>query len=386
MLVSCRFKSKSADDFVGRAYTYKCDYPAQVGDIVKVPAGSGEGIAKIVEINVPEYSIRSDVFPILKTVIGPAEYEDSLFTETDAAEIAALPETHVADNIIVIKQLPIIEDQLRELRGIVEEKVKEALSLAVTEDTVKAVKQVRAALNKEHDELETRRKQVKLAILEPYDRFEATYRECVGNLYADADRQLKEKIDAVENGIKNGKREALQRYFEEYRAAVNLQDEDLARFDRWPVNITKTASEKTLRQAAKAYLDMIRNDLDTISGMEDADEILVEYKSGKELCMAIAAVNNRKRMAQEERERREKQAAEKAAREAAEKEALAKVEAAAAKVEPTAPPVSVQNPEKPAKDPNEVFPRKTFTLINVTRAQLIKLKNFMDQEGIHYGR
>ncbi len=390
MLVQCKFKSKFNDEFAGRAYTYKCDYDAKVGDIVKVPAGSGEGIAKIVEINVLEYSVKSDVFPLLKTVIGPAEYEDSLFAETDAAELPALPETEIADNIIVIRQLPIIEDQLRELRATVEEKVKEALSLAVTDETVKAVKDVRAALNKEYKALEDRRKQVKLAILEPYDRFEVTYRECIGNLYSDADNKLKEKIDAVENGVKNAKREALQRYYEEYRATLNLTDEPISDFEGWNIKVNKTASDTVLRRAAEAYLTRIRSDLNTIAGMEHAEEILVEYKACRDLSLAISTVNERHRLAEEERKRWEEKAARKAEQEAREKEALEKVEAAVAKAEPAAPPVEVKTPEEPAKpekDPNEIFKVVgPFVLLNVTRAQVIKFKEFLNQEGIQYGK
>ena len=382
MLVSVQFKSRSSGEFTGRKYTYKCDYDAIVGDIVKVPAGAGEGIARITDINVPDYSVKSDVYPLLKTVIGPAEYEDTLFDNDPPADVPSLPETAISDNIIVIKQLPIIEDQLRDLRSTVEEKVQEALSLAVTEETVKVVKDVRAALNKEYKALEERRKQVKLAILEPYDRFEATYRECIGDLYTDADRQLKEKIDAVENGVKDEKRRRLKEFYEEYRAVSHLQDEEIASFESWPVNITKTASDKSLQQAARAYLDMIRGSLDTISTMENADEILVEYKVCKDLSRAITTVNERKRRAEEERARREKAAAEKAEREARDREVIEKVNAAAARTEPLAPPVAVPAPEPQPQE--KIFPRFTFTVLNATKSQLIKVREFMKQEGIQY--
>lgn len=388
MLVKVQFRARFKDTYGESEYTYICDYPAAVGDIVKVPAGtSGEKIARVSAVDVPETEVASNVLPLLKTVIGPAEYEETLFDAHGPEEETspAIPEVEFAENIIVIKQLPIIEDQLRTLRTEVENKVREALSLAVTEDTVKVVKGVRAALNKEYGDLEARRKQVKLAILEPYDRFEATYRENIGDLYKDADMQLKAKIDAVENGIKDAKKAGLKAWYEEYRASLDLQTEEMAAFEKWPVNITKTESEKSLRARAKAYLDIIRNDLIAIAGMQYSDEVLVEYRMYGDLAKATANVNERHRLQEEARKRREAEAAAKAEREARERENVAKVEAAIATAQPLEPPKPAEL-AKPQKDPNEVLGTRTFTLYNVTRGQLIKLRNFMDQEGINYGR
>lgn len=391
MLVKVQFKSRFKPyNYGGNEYTYDCDLDVSVGDVVTVPAGIGEngtGVARVSEINVDETSVPPDVLCRLKKVIGWANYEQTLIPD-EQQEIPSLPEVQFAENIIVIKQLPIIEDQLRTLRESVENKVHEALSLAVTEDTVKAVKTVRAALNKEYKDLEERRKQVKLAILEPYDRFEATYRECIGNLYTDADRQLKEKIDAVEDGVKEQKRSALKAYYEEYRASVYLSGEPMADFDRWCTKVNKSASDKSLRDAAKVYLDGLRGDLDSIATMDNAEEILVEYKACRELSKAISTVNERNRRKEEERKRMADAAAERAAREATEREAAERLRAAAAAAlpEPLEPPVEAA-PTKAEPDPNQVFKVVgPFVLKNVTRAQVIKFKEFLIQEGIEYGK
>ena len=65
------------------------------------------------------------------------------------------------NELIVVKQLPIIEDQLRKIRKNVEQRVNVALSLVCTEDTYKEVKKERATLNKEYQELEARRLEVR---------------------------------------------------------------------------------------------------------------------------------------------------------------------------------------------------------------------------------
>lgn len=63
--------------------------------------------------------------------------------------------------IIAVKQLPIIVEQLHEVKAEVTAKVEQALSLVCTEDTVKDVKKVRSDLNKELKDYEERRKAVK---------------------------------------------------------------------------------------------------------------------------------------------------------------------------------------------------------------------------------
>ena len=67
------------------------------------------------------------------------------------------------NNLIVIKQLPVIEDQLVAVKQSIEERVNAALSLVCTEDTYKDIKKVRSELNKEYQELEKRRKRASRA-------------------------------------------------------------------------------------------------------------------------------------------------------------------------------------------------------------------------------
>ena len=56
--------------------------------------------------------------------------------------------------LIIVKQLPIIEERLKGLSIEIDEKVKYAKSLVVSDETVKDVKKVRAELSKEFKELE----------------------------------------------------------------------------------------------------------------------------------------------------------------------------------------------------------------------------------------
>ena len=63
--------------------------------------------------------------------------------------------------LIIVKQLPIIEEKLKSLSLEIDEKVEYATSLVVCDDTVKEVKKVRAELNADFKDLEAQRKMVK---------------------------------------------------------------------------------------------------------------------------------------------------------------------------------------------------------------------------------
>ena len=102
------------------------------------------------------------------------------------------------NELIKVVQLPVIEEQLRSMKEAVDKRVEEALSLVCTEETIQTVKSARAELNKEFQALEEQRKEVKKAVLGPYERFEAVYKECVRDAFKKADAALKGKVDATE--------------------------------------------------------------------------------------------------------------------------------------------------------------------------------------------
>jgi len=58
------------------------------------------------------------------------------------------------NELIVVRQLPVIEERLRSVRAEIEDKTKEAMSLVCTEDTYRDVKKVRSELNRQFDALE----------------------------------------------------------------------------------------------------------------------------------------------------------------------------------------------------------------------------------------
>ena len=61
------------------------------------------------------------------------------------------------NELIIVKQLPIIEEQLKKASDEIDEKVKNAVALVCNEETIKIVKEVRATLNKELKEFEDKK-------------------------------------------------------------------------------------------------------------------------------------------------------------------------------------------------------------------------------------
>lgn len=272
--------------------------------------------------------------------------------------------TEVRD-VIIVEQLPVIAEQLRSIKAEIEEITSSALSLECTEDTVKEVKKERASLNKLYAEFEARRREVKEQILAPYNEFERVYKECVREPFSYADTKLQEKIRNVEQELKRAKRDELREYYEEYRTSIGLTERD-APFEEANINVTLTATLKSLKEKAKEHLDRVQRDLAMIATLENHAEVLAEYRYTGNVTDAIANVNARKKAIEEELSRAE------FIDDITNAEAIAKVDEA---LEAFAPPEVIDGDE----DIYEV----TFT-VRGTIAQLRALREFLVSEGLEY--
>lgn len=302
------------------------------------------------------------------------------------------------NNLIVVKQLPIIEDQLRQVKASVDERVENVLALACTEETYKDVKKARAELNKEFQDLETRRREVKKSILAPYEAFERLYKECAADAFTRADAELKSKIAAVEGGIKAAKRDEITAFFNEYRATLNLPD-DIAPFEWAGINVTMSDSMKKLQEKASAYLEVIKRDLRMIEAMEHKDEIMVEFRRTRNASQAILIVNERHKQMEEAARRREAMRAAQEAQMAAQakiEEVMKEEQAAEAALEPIEQPAVLDAPisepvnepvSEPINEPVEVPAEKVYRAsfhVHGTIAQLRALKEFLVNGGYSY--
>ena len=271
------------------------------------------------------------------------------------------------DEIIVIEQLPVITQRLQMIKEEVTEKVARATSLVCTADTVKEIKVVRANLTKDFKDFEERRKAVKKAVMTPYDEFEAVYRECVSDTFKKADQELKNKIDSVENELKENKAEEVKAYFYEYRKSKGI---DFISFENANINVTLSASLKGLKEQAKAFVDRIVDDLVLIDTQDHKEEILYEYKNHLNVSAAITTVVNRYIAIEEQKAKEE------------ERKAMERAEEAATEKVTDALTLSKEQPIAP---PAEKEPRLTLKFtVRATRSKLKELKEFLEKGGYDY--
>lgn len=271
--------------------------------------------------------------------------------------------------IISVKQLPVIVEQLAQVKETVIQRVQTATSLVCTDETVKEVKKARAELNSEFKAWEEKRKEVKTAVMTPYEKFEAVYKECVSDTYKAADKDLKSKIDSVENELKEKKSAEVREYFSEYLISKNI---DFVAFEQAGINVTLSASLKSLKEQSKAFVDKICDDLALIDTQEHKAEILVEYKKTLNVSAAITGVTARIKAVEDEKRRQE----EAAAIRAAEEQRLAEIKAAVPEPVPeVAAPVEIQSKKK-------IYILR-FT-VKGTKDKLRELKAFLDNGGYKY--
>lgn len=272
------------------------------------------------------------------------------------------------NELIQVKQLPIIVEQLQMIKEEVTTKVENAMALVCTEDNYKDIKKVRTALNNEFKELETKRKEVKKAVMLPYEQFEEVYKECVSDIFRKGDAELKSKINAVEDELKNRKVNKLSEFFNEYVAekestsGLNL---DFLSLDRANIGITVTASMKSMQDNLAAFIDNTISDMLMIETQENKEEILVEYKNCLSVSKAVMMVNERKRAIEAERAKAMEQTVQKLNEDIVVPEQPIEV-----------PPEELASPTVVEEDP--IMTTKPIT---ARKSKLIKLKKFMDGEG-----
>lgn len=274
-------------------------------------------------------------------------------------------------DLMQIKQLPVIEEQLKNVSTVIDERVKKATSLVCTDETVKAVKEIRANLNKDYKDFEEQRKIIKEQILKPYTDFEDVYKKCVSDKFRNADITLKGKIELVEKELKDKKEQEVKEYFKEYKVANEL---DFIKYEQAKINVTLSASMKSLKEQAKAFIDKVVDDLKLIDTQEHKTEILVEYKQTLNVSNAITTVTNRFKAIEEEKKKEEQKVVhiEMNANHEITKESYEQLE-------------NIFN--KPLEQPKEEKQEDILTLkftVRGTRTKLKVLKEFLENGGYDY--
>lgn len=269
------------------------------------------------------------------------------------------------NDLIVIKQLPIIEQQLKSISSDIDKKIEEISKLEVNEETVKEVKKARTELKKDFNELEEKMKEVKKKIEEPYKQFEEIYKTYVTNKFTKADNDLKIRIDTIEKDLKDKKEKEVKDYFEEYKKANNI---DFIDYKQIGIKVGLSDSMKSLKEQVKQFIDQSVDDLKLIDTQEHKTEILVEYKQTLNVSNAITSVNNRFKAIEEEKKKQEQ------------KKELQKFIVDTAKE-------SDKYSDKQGILQTPVVEEKQYTLrftVKATKIKLVELKKFLNDGGYIY--
>ena len=275
------------------------------------------------------------------------------------------------NEIVKIEQMPKVFSQLEKIGEIIKKKTSDLDKLECTEANKQEVKSRRTEINNTLALLEAKKKEIKNKLLEPYNVFEEKYNnECKEKLQ-NASSILTEKINAIEIQQKLEKEQELREFADEYFNHYMIKD--VVKFEDIGLNITLSASIKSLKEQTKAFCERISNDLKLIDLEEYKDEIVIEYLKNLDFAKSKMLVIERHRQLEEIKKREE----ELKAQQEQEQEIVEKVEEV---VEEIKPPVEIIDVE--AQEVEEVF-TATFT-VKTTKAKLKALKNFMESEEIEY--
>ena len=291
--------------------------------------------------------------------------------------------------VITLKQLPVIEEHLQLVKADVEARTNNAMQLVCTEETRGDVKKIRTELGKEFAAMEEQRKRVKEAIMEPYNRFEEVYKQCIADPYKKADAELKRRVDEVETGLKADKVKEIQGYFAELCKANSLP---WLRFEQMNLKIGLSTSVNGVKTALTSTVLKIAEEVQELSRHEDAAELLVEYKKSLNVALALSTVRAR----HEQIELQKQQEAERRAAFEQQQAAEEKVQQAIAEAQETQPdevqppveevPVPDEEPLAAMQEPEGTQPAvyEVKFAVRGTIEQLKKLKQFIMQEGMSY--
>ncbi len=299
------------------------------------------------------------------------------------------------EQLITLKQAPIIiYEKIKAVGQQVETKIAE-LNLdnqLVTDETLKSAKNTRTTLRKELAVFEEQRKFIKEQVNAPYEAFEKAYKEHIKVHYDNADSTLKDKINQVENRLREDKIARIKEFFTELCLSQGI---DFLIFERLPLNITLSASDKSLKEQVAGFVSEVSKGLQLIESLNEPDEfkaeILTDYKQTLDVARAIQGAQYRKQQREAELQRIEAQrlaaeqarlAAEARAREVAPLQAPAQVTYEAQPAAPVQPEPVQEATQAVQEDENEIV-QSTFTVIG-TRAQLRALRDFLDNNNIQY--
>ena len=282
---------------------------------------------------------------------------------------------------------------LQQLKEELTPRLKKYNELVVTEDSIKAAKEDKAALNKLKTAIEDQRKAIKKQYLEPYNALEAQCKEVVALIDAPI-KAIDKQIKAFDEIEKQNKYKELEQAFTELNAPEWVQISDILN-PKWE---NKTLKLDALKAEMADKMQKINDDVQKISDMYGDKSyylpILNRYKTTKDFSQtavyAVQLENEYKK--EQERKAREEELRQQMIKAAEEKKAKEEAEhAESAQDAPELPevnqgviiPPEPQNAVSVEFEPTEPILKGKFA-VECTKSQLIALRDFMKAQGIKF--
>lgn len=267
------------------------------------------------------------------------------------------------NEIVKIEQMPIVFEQLEKIGAYIGEQLKGVDELECNEENKQIVKNKRTEINNTLTVLEEKRKEIKKQLLTPYEIFNEKYENECKNQLENAKNVLTNKINLIENEQKSQKEEELREFFEQYQEEFNLKD--IISFEDTGVNVTLSASIKSLKEQILDFCKKVNNDIETILLEEDRNELLLEYKNnGFDYTKAKMLLLTRKKQLEELKKQSELKEEQQKQNEIVEE-----------RIDELVAPMPIFEQEEELE--------VTFT-VKATKDKILKLKQFLKEEEIVY--
>ena len=269
------------------------------------------------------------------------------------------------NELVKLENLPTIYEKLEVIGKWVDDGLAklDLDNLIVDEEHKQELKNSRSEINNISKLLEDKRKAIKKQILDPYEKFEEKYNEEIKNKLNNASDKLGNAINEIEDNQKQEKEQELRQFFENYNEDYHL--ESIISFEDVGLNITLSASMKSLKDQIVAFFEKVANDFMAIQNGEHKEDVLFEYKNnGFDYARAVNKVNEMQKEIEILQHKLE------------EKRKLNEIEE---KV--------VQNVETLVSAPVEIVEEETIECnfkVYATKSQLKELKLFLQEKGIKY--
>lgn len=297
-------------------------------------------------------------------------------------EAKVVEEELLAKDLIQVIQVPEVEySKLKQFNTQIEHTLAklDLENLVANEENLKEIKTTRTEIRKSLKSLEDSRKLTEKTILKPYKDFEKQYNELIKAPLQKADKDLKTKVDSVENDMRKEKTKQFEDLFNEQMKEAKI---NFVKFEDMGLNVQISTPDSTLEKEVENYVTNIKNEIALIDTLENKERVLVQYMKTLDLSGSVVMVNN---AIKQEEELKAKAEAELKAKQEYMKEVEEKQKELEEKQKELEKPITKQVPKTNIESiPEEERILKIKFTAAGTKTQLINLREFMKEQGIRY--